>query len=253
MITLKFVLVKDNGLNQYKKALVFDFITYATIRKDLNISGSLIGTSAKFKQQNKLLELPCELNIFEVYWILDYIIHDQKADFDYQLIVKEDGVLKEEPIDPDYNPSSKFTEIPFENRYINKSTSEDHLNLYKALKTELDGNLDYQFYKYLKIKFKSVIKKDPFISEESVRYPCLLSGLKFGCLYSLYMDDPLKEHSRYMIKNFIRENEAPHSAQLQSDCRLATTTKKEVLISYLHYDEHNDPQFKSFAFKWPGF
>ncbi|KAL6935165.1 uncharacterized protein HGUI_00458 [Hanseniaspora guilliermondii] len=253
MITLKFVLVKDNNLNIFKKALVFDYITYATIRKHLNIAGTLIGTSAKFKQQNKLLELPCELNIFEVYWIIDYIIYDQKADFDYQLTVKEDGVLKEEPIDPDYNPSSKFTDIPFENRYVNKSTSEDHLRLYNLLKQELDNNMDYQFYKYLKIKFKSVIKKVSPAFTEILRYPCLLSGLKFGCLYSLYMDDPLKEHSRYMIKNFIQDNEAPDSAQLQSDCRLATTTKKEVLISYLYCDDHNHPQFKSFAFKWPGF
>ncbi|GMM40864.1 hypothetical protein DAHU10_017650 [Hanseniaspora uvarum] len=253
MITLKFVLIKDDKSDSFKNALIFDFVTYATIRKEFNISGSLIGTSSTFKQQNKLLELPCEVNIFEVFWIIDYIINEQKADYGYQLILSGDGSLKEEPVDPDYNASANSTQIPFENRYINKSTPEEYLNLYNTLKLQLIDDLGYHFYKYLKLKFRTLVVKESLISDEKYRYPCLISGLKFGCLYSLYMDDPLKQHSRYMIKNFIKENGAPIAAQLQSDCRLATSTKKEVLISYLYYNDLKQPEFKSFAFKWPGF
>lgn len=253
-VTLKFVLVRDKESNGFKRALIFDFITYSTIRKEFNIAGTLIGTSPTLKQQNKLLELPCEVNIFEVYWILEYIIDQEGQNYDYQLLVKGDGVLKEEPVDPDYNPNNNSTRIPFENRYINKSTPEEYHIIYLSLKKMLQNDLDYQFYKYLKLKFKTVINSSSDETDKKVRYPCLLSGLKYGCLYSLYMDDPLKEHSRYMVKNFLGEGKAPVSSQLQSDCRLATSTKKEVLITYLRYDNsRNSPQYQSYAFKWPGF
>ena len=238
--SLRFVLIKNNS-NKFNKALVFDLDTYKFIRNKYNIVGKFIGILTDFKQQYNICNLPCEINILEIYWLINQISNDE---IKLHLYYNSNQGIEIETYDFKEKENNKnHLLIPFKNNYSNSKDNTE--SLIKELKTQLDNDLDYKFYSYLKTKFKS---KD---NNQIDQYPCLLSGLKFGGIYNLYLKDPLTIHSKYIVKNYIHgKNQSIPLVQLQSDIRLGSSTKKEVLVTFLNED---DLQFESYSFQWAGF
>ncbi|XBW35699.1 hypothetical protein QEN19_001270 [Hanseniaspora menglaensis] len=236
-IDLKFTILKgDNDI--YNKSLIFDLETYKYIRMNYNIAGKFIGILTDFKQQYNISNLPCEINIFELYWVLN-LLKSQEINFTLYYNGHKGIDIESDDSVTDVN---KLV-IPFHSKYKLKENQTNFL--FNQLKTQLDTSMDYKFYVYLKDKFK--YKK----SDGEIQYPCLLSGLKFGGLYNLYTKDPLTIHSKYIVKKFIEnENQSFPLVQLQSDIRLGSSTKKEVLTTFLNPKTHN---FESYSFQWAGF
>lgn len=240
-ISLSFVLLKGNqsDAQKFNKVLAFDLDTYSFIRTKYNIVGKFIGILTDFKQQYNISNFPCEISIFEIYWLLKQL---EGSDIIWRLYHNESYNVEAESFA--LENKEPLTGIPFRNDYTNGVDKSDIL--LKELQNQLEEDLDYKFYSYLKNKFKT---EDA--NQKTTQYPCLISGLKFGGIYNLYLNDPLSIHSTYIVKNYVNKASASIPlAQLQSDIRLGSTTKKKVLVTF--FDEKSD-SFVSYTFQWAGF
>lgn len=240
-ISLSFVLLKaiSSDVERFNKVLVFDLDTYTFIRTKYNIVGKFIGILTDFKQQYNISNFPCEISILEIYWLVTQLegsgiacrlYHNERNNLEAESFALEN----DEPLNC----------IPFRNDYKNYIDKSEIL--LKELQNQLEEDLDFKFYSYLKNKFKT---QDAH--QNTTQYPCLLSGLKFGGIYNLYLNDPLSIHSTYIVKNYVNKSTSCIPlAQLQSDIRLGSTTKKKVLVTFVDEKTQN---FASYTFQWAGF
>lgn len=203
-----------------KKVLVFNLDDVKQLR-NYGILGVLIGTLPVAPQQNIFLNLPLELSIYEVIWLVENGLGRLVDNLGVNsLSSNENGVHENYCITEN---DSRINETILNQNQISLQVFLQHTN-HEVLQ-------NYKVYRHIKNKGFH-----------------LLPGLRFGGLFVAYPGDPLRYHSHLIINRSSNIN----CLDLVTGGRLATGVKKSWVIADTVGEEEQD-DVMCFSIEWAGF
>jgi tRNA-splicing endonuclease subunit Sen34 len=221
--------------------LIFDAASIDTLRRELQISGTLCGTSPQFPGQNCFLSLPLEIDHWAVRWLVDNrlgIVQDDRryhevaslrslTDF---MVGDHCGLLQEsrEEVSNSFSQGAasptSLTVIPEPlGRSRNCFAPYDH--------REMQNNAIIASTTPSSSTARGGAKTLSRLSRLRIpKFDYITPGLRFGAQFSVYPGDPLRFHAHFLASMYGHSQKQP-LLDIIGGGRLATGVKKGLLIS----------------------